>query len=235
LTVLFNIELVKLATCRTVKEAGVMKYLMWLGSRLRIQFIAGILTIVPIGATALILYWIFDWVDRLLQPAIQPIAGREIPGLGFGIMVLLIYLTGVIVSNVLGRRLLLYVESLLSRAPVPLVPQLYKGIKQIVLSFSEPGKVGFMQVVLVEFPRKGIRTLGFITNEASDPSGEKLFSVFIPTAPNPTSGYLQILREGEISRTKIPVSDALNMLASAGRVMPGKVSEEMFAAGLSSS
>ena len=84
-----------------------------------------------------------------------------------------------------------------------------------------------MQVVLVEFPRKGTRTIGFITNESYDKSGERLLNIFIPTSPNPTSGFLQIMREGEIIRTNISVDDALKMVVSAGRVSLEEVSDKL--------
>ena len=196
-----------------------------LGKKLRTQFLAGILIIVPIGATILILVWIFTAIDNILQPVISSMLGRVIPGVGFGITIVLIYLVGVIVSNVVGRKLLRYGESLLRRVPV--VRQLYTGIKQILESFSAPGKTGFMQVVLAEFPRKGMKTIGFITNESTDKSGKKLLNIFIPTAPNPTSGFLQIAREGEIIRTDISVDDALKMIVSAGRMLPEEVSSKL--------
>lgn len=208
-----------------------MKYIQrsswrWLGRKLRTQFLAGILTVVPIGATILILVWIFNTIDSILhlQPLIEGILGRPVPGVGFGITILLIYLVGVIVSNVLGRRLLHYGESLVTR--IPMVRQLYTGIKQILESFSTPSKTGFMQVVLVEFPRKGMRTLGFVTNESTDKSGKKLLNIFIPTAPNPTSGFLQIARESEVIRTDISVDDALKMVISAGRVSVKEIAEQ---------
>lgn len=198
----------------------------WLGRKLRTQFLAGILIVVPIGATILILVWIFNQIDSILhlQPLIERMLGRPVPGVGFGITILLIYLVGVTASNVLGRRLLRYGESLVTR--IPMVRQLYSGIKQIFESFSTPSKTGFMQVVLVEFPRKGMRTIGFITNESLDKSGKKLLNIFIPTAPNPTSGFLQIARESEITRTNISVDDALKMVVSAGRVSPPEVTEQ---------
>ncbi len=208
-----------------------MKYIQraswrWLGRKLRTQFLAGILVVVPIGATILILVWIFNTIDSILhlQPVIEGILGRPVPGVGFCITILLIYLVGVIVSNVVGRGLLRYGESLVTR--IPMVRQLYTGIKQILESFSTPSKTGFMQVVLVEFPRKGMRTIGFVTNESTDKSGKKLLNIFIPTAPNPTSGFLQIAREDEITRIDISVDDALKMVVSAGRVSPKEVTEQ---------
>jgi uncharacterized membrane protein len=187
-----------------------------LGKKLRAQFIAGLLVVVPLGASILILIWIFNGIDNILQPIIRAILGHNIPGVGFGITVILIYLAGVVASNIVGKKLISYWESLLARVPV--FRQLYTGIKQILDSFSAPRTTGFMQVVLVEFPRKGLRAVGFITNELSTPSGEKLYNVFIPTAPNPTSGFLEIVREEDMVRTKIPVNEALKMVVSAGRV-----------------
>ena len=85
-----------------------------------------------------------------------------------------------------------------------------------------------MQVVLIEFPRKGTRTIGFITNVESDGSRNKLYNVFIPTSPNPTSGFLQIVKEEEIVRTKISVDSALKMVVSGGRISPEEVRDKLF-------
>ena len=207
-----------------------MKYTHWLSwsglcRNLRKQFLAGVLVTIPLGATILILAWIFTTIDNILQPVIRGILGYRVPGVGFVITIVLIYLVGVIASNVFGKRLIQYGESLLSR--IPLVRPLYTGIKQLLDSFSKPGKSRFMQAVLVEFPRKGIWTMGFITNESSAESGEKRLNVFIPTSPNPTSGFLEIVKEDDIIRTNIPVDAALKMIISAGRVAPEEVSERL--------
>ena len=199
----------------------------WLGRNLRRHFLTGVLVIIPIGATIFILYWIFSSIDNILQPVIQLTLGRPIPGVGFGITVLLIYLVGVIASNVVGRRLIGYGESLLAK--VPLVRPLYAGIKQLVEGFSMPGKAGFTEAVLVEFPRKGIWTIGFVTNESLLKSGEKQLNIFIPTAPNPTSGFLQIVREDEVIRTNIPVDEAVKMVISAGKVSSQAISDSLSA------
>jgi len=185
----------------------------------------GIVVIVPIGATILIIAWIFAAIDGILEPVVVPILGRAVPGVGFAVTMLLIYLAGVIASNVGGRALIQYGETLLARVPV--VRQLYTSIKQILESFSIRGQSPLMQVVLVEFPRKGMRTIGFITNESFDESGNKLINIFIPTSPNPTSGFLQIVREEEIIRTSIPINDAMKMVISAGKVSPGEINEKL--------
>ena len=110
---------------------------------------------------------------------------------------------------------------------IPIIGQVYTGIKQILESLSTPGKTGFMQVVFIEFPRKGIRTIGFVTNESYDSAGEKLVNIFIPTSPNPTSGFLQIVRENEIIRTNMLVDDAIKMVVSAGRILPKEATDKL--------
>ncbi len=196
-----------------------------LSNRLGTQFLAGIVVIVPIGITILILYWIFSVIDNILQPVISSVWGHTITGVGFGITILLIYLAGVLTSNVLGKRLINFVESLLAKLPIFRYP--YTGIKQILNSFTTTEKTGFMRVVLVEFPRKGMNAIGFVTNESTGEPGNRLISVYIPAAPNPTSGFLQILREDNIIRTDIPVQEALEMVISAGRVSPKEVIDRL--------
>jgi len=193
--------------------------------KLRADFLTGILIVVPLGATVLILLWIFNAIDDVLQPIIRSVVGRTIPGVGFGTTIVLIFLIGVIASNVGGRKLVHYGESLLAR--VPLVRQLHTGIKQILVSFATPSEGGFLRVVLVEFPKKGMRAIGFVTNESYDKSGEKLLTVFIPTSPNPTSGYLEIVRETDIVQTDISIDDALKMVLSAGKVSLKEINDKL--------
>jgi uncharacterized membrane protein len=197
----------------------------WLVRKLRRQFLTGILVVVPLGATILILVWIFTTIDNILQPVIRLVLGRPLPGVGFVITIILIYLVGVIASNVGGKRLIRYGESILAK--VPIVRPLYSSIKQILGSFSTVGKTNLVQTVLVEFPRKGIWTIGFITKESTAQSGEAHLNIFIPTSPNPTSGFLQIVREDDVIRTDIPIDEALKMIVSAGKVSPQDISNRL--------
>ena len=198
------------------------------GKKLRAQFIAGIVIVVPIGAAILILRWLFLSIDNILQPVAQSLLGYTIPGLGIGITVVIIYLAGVIATNVIGRRLIRYGESLLAR--VPLFRYVYTGIRQILQSFTTR-EGGFLQVVLVEFPKQGMRALGFVTSESRLESGDKLLNVFIPTSPNPTSGYLEIVRESDVIRTSISIDDALKMVLSGGKVSLREVTDRLAAQG----
>ncbi len=194
-------------------------------SKVRAQFLAGILVVVPVIIAILILVWLFNYIDNLAQPVAKSLLGRTIPGLGFALTVVLIYLTGLVATSVIGKRLVSYIESLLAR--VPLFRYLYTSIKQIMVSFTTPSETKFLQVVLVEFPKKGMRVLGFITSESRAESGEKLLNVFIPTSPNPTSGYLEIVREDDIIRTNISIDDALKMILSAGKISLKEVSDRL--------
>lgn len=195
----------------------------WLLRTFRKNFLAGILIVVPLAVAAWILWWLFSSVDNLLQPVIEAIFGREIPGLGFGIFLVLIYITGVIASNYLGKRIIRYGESLLTRVPV--FRQLYIGAKQVVEGLSGAGinKAAFREVVFVEFPRDGMTTLAFITNEITNKSGKKLYAIYIPTAPVPTSGYFEMVTEDKITRTDIPVDEGIKMVISSGMILPDKV------------
>jgi len=195
------------------------------GRKVRAQFLAGILVVVPVIIAILILVWLFNYIDNLAQPVAKSLLGRTIPGLGFALTVVLIYLTGLVATSVIGKRLVGYIESLLAR--VPLFRYLYTSIKQIMVSFTTPSETKFLQVVLVEFPKKGMRVLGFVTSESRVESGEKLLNVFIPTSPNPTSGYLEIVRENDIIRTNISIDDALKMILSAGKISLKEVSDRL--------
>ena len=188
------------------------------GKTLRELFIAGLLIMVPLGASILILIWIFNSIDNILQPIISQVFGKEILGVGFGVTVILIFLAGVVARNFIGSKIFRYLDSLLDRVPV--FNLLYRSIRQIVTSFSISDKSGFMQVVLVEFPHKGMRAIAFITNEIIGADGEKSYTVLIPTAPNPTTGFMEIVKEEDITRTKLTVDEAVKMIISAGRVMP---------------
>lgn len=195
----------------------------WLIRTLRKHFLAGILVVVPIGVVILILVWFFSTIDGLLQPAIEFIFGREITGLGFAISLVLIYLAGVLASNIVGRRLIRFGESILARVPV--LKQLYSGSKQVVAGLSGTGlnKAAFREVVLVEFPRDGMKTIAFVTNEVKSKSGQKLLMIYIPTAPIPTSGYFEMVTEDKVIRTDISIDEAMQMVISSGMVSPAEI------------
>lgn len=188
------------------------------GRKIRGQFIAGLIVVVPVAASILILIWVFNGIDHILQPIIRQIAGHDIRGVGFGVTVVLIYLVGVVTRNFVGRRLIKFGNSAMMRVPVLRV--LYSGIRQIMQTVATQDKPSFLQVVLVEFPRKDIWALGFITKEITTESGEKFLNVLIPHSPTPWSGSFEIVQEKDIIRTQITVDDAVKMIVSGGMTAP---------------
>jgi uncharacterized membrane protein len=187
-------------------------------SRLRRDFLAGIFVIVPLVVTVLIFKWLFESIDGILAPAVEAIFGRPIPGIGFIAIILLVYIAGLIATNVVSGKAVRRAESLL--AQVPVIGDIYNILRQISESIMMPHKDGFKEVVLVEFPRPGMRTIGFVTNRIMDSSGQGLVNVYIPTTPNPTSGYLEIIPENDVVHTNISVDEAIKMVVSGGMVSP---------------
>jgi uncharacterized membrane protein len=196
--------------------------------KFRAVLIAGLVVTVPIGLTIWIFVWLFTEIDKLLQPVIKAVFGHEIIGVGFGVVVVLVLIVGTIATNVIGKRIVRWGESLLEK--VPMTRTIYVAIKQIAQSFSDPKKTRFMQVVLIEFPVKGMKTIAFITNEEKDKSGRKFFNVFIPTALNPTGGFVEIVREEDIIRTNLSVEEGLKMAISAGSMSPQGLGDSLMVA-----
>jgi|TARA_B100002003_G_C14029005_1_gene496056 uncharacterized membrane protein len=190
---------------------------------LRKHFLAGILVVVPLGVAIAAFAWLFSSIDNILQPRIEGIFGQAIPGLGFVVAIVLIYITGIIAENIIGGKLIHFGESLLTKVPV--FRQIYTGAKQVVEGLSGVGvnKAAFREVVFVEFPREGMQTIAFITSEITEKSGKKLFTIYVPTAPLPTSGYLEIVTEDKLIRTDIPVDEAMKMVISSGMILPTRM------------
>jgi uncharacterized membrane protein len=195
----------------------------WLYRVIRRHFLAGILVVVPIGVVILVLVWFFTSIDNILQPLIKTIFGQEIIGVGFAFTLVLIYLGGIVAENFIGRRLIRFGESTLEK--VPLLRQLYSGSKNVLAGLSGTGlnKAAFREVVLVEFPREGMQTIAFVTNEIKNTAGKTLLNIYIPTAPVPTSGYFEIVSEEKVVRTKIGVDEAMQMIISSGMISPAVI------------
>ncbi len=193
--------------------------------KLRDIVIAGLVVTVPIGLTIWIFAWLFTQIDQILRQVVKHIFGHEIIGVGFGVIVILVLIVGAIATNNLGKRIIGWGESLLGK--IPITRTIYDGIRQIIQSFSDPSKTGFMQVVMVQYPRKGVYTIGFVTNEHIDKAGKKLVNVFVPNSPNPMTGFLHIFDDVDVIRTSITIEEGLKMVVSAGRMSPKEVGDKM--------
>ncbi|SHJ12001.1 Uncharacterized membrane protein [Dethiosulfatibacter aminovorans DSM 17477] len=180
-------------------------------------FLSGIATILPIGITVLVLIWVFNLFDGALEKPMIWILGRRIPGLGLLVFVTFVILVGMLTSNLIGRKIAQWGESLLSR--IPLINIIYNPIKDVVTTLSNNKSKSFQKVALVEFPSKGIKSIGFVTNSSFTIDGEEKLSVFIPTTPNPTNGFLVIMEKSDVALLDIPVDEGIKMVVSMGSVM----------------
>ncbi|MFC1923968.1 DUF502 domain-containing protein [Chloroflexota bacterium] len=187
-------------------------------SKLRQYFIAGLVVLTPLVATVLVMKWLFDFIDGIMAPLFELILGRSIPGIGFVVLVILIYLTGLMAANVFGKRIIQFIETVVERVPV--FREIYKAFNQVIDSLTLSQKGAFKEVVIVEFPRAGMKTVAFVTNKFSDKHGKELLNIYIPTAPNPTSGFFQIVPTESVLKTNMSVEDAMKIVLSAGMIVP---------------
>jgi len=185
-------------------------------------FITGLLVIIPVWATFYVLKAILGWIDRMLGPRLAQYIGLEIPGLGIVTLFLLILIVGMLSANYIGRRFVKYSDALLQK--VPLVRGVYTTVKKIMETFSL--KQNFHGVALVEYPRKGCYSVGFVTGDVRGESvglTGKFMTVFVPTTPNPTAGFLLILPENEVTQLDMSVEDGMQFIISIGLVPMNEV------------
>jgi len=141
--------------------------------------------------------------------------------LGFILTIASLYFLGLIISNVFGKKLYKLFESLLEK--IPFVSKVYKSIKQITASLSGANSKAFQKVVLVEYPRKGLWTIAMVTGETLDDKDEKYYNIFVPTTPNPTSGYLLFIKSTETKKLDLSVEEGLKIIVSGGMISPEKL------------
>ena len=199
---------------------------------LRRYLIAGLLVWVPLGITFFVIKFLLDLMDRLLL--LLPVAWRpetllgfSIPGFGFILALAILLITGAIGANLLGRTLLRLWEGLLAR--IPLVRTVYSSAKQIISSLLSTGSHSFRKVLLIEYPRKGIWTVCFQTgpaaNEIQTHLEKESLTVFVPTTPNPTSGFLMIVAKEDTRELDMDIETALKFVMSLGLAVNANKSE----------
>lgn len=196
-------------------------------SRLKRYLIAGLLVWVPAGVTFFVLRLIIDLMDRtllLIPEAYRPetILGFRIPGLGILLTVTLLLITGFFTANLIGRRMVGRWESLLSR--IPLVSPIYTGVKKVSETLLSDQTPAFRKVLLVEYPRRDIWSLAFMTanqlGEVQAKTGKEVVCVFVPTTPNPTSGFIIMVPREDIVELDMTIDEAFRMIVSLGVVVP---------------
>ena len=194
----------------------------------RRYLIAGLLVWVPVGITWFVIKFMIDLMDQtvlLLPESLRPenLLGYRIWGLGVVLTVVILLVTGMIVANLVGRKLVSIGELLLDR--IPLVRSIYSGVKQVMETMLAGSGKSFRSVVLVEYPRKEMWTLAFLTGERGvkemeDKTGRELSHIFVPTTPNPTSGFFLVVPSSDVIVLDMSIDDGLKLIMSAGVVVP---------------
>jgi uncharacterized membrane protein len=197
---------------------------VWL--RLRRYFLSGLVVFLPLSLTIYLFFLTLELADSFLGQYIEPYFAREFGfyfrGISILICILIIFLIGFFVTNFLGKRIFAAFEALLLR--LPFFRQVYPAIKEISHFLFATKRAAFKQVILLEYPRKGLYSIGFITNDTSkklyEKTGQELCNVFVPSAPGPLTGYVILVPRNEITPLDISVEEAVRFIVSGGVVNP---------------
>ncbi len=197
---------------------------------LRASFLTGIVVIAPVGLTIWLIWTTIGWIDGVVLPLVpsgfrpEQYIGVDLRGVGVIFFLIFTIIVGWIAKGLIGRSLIRYAESLVDRMPV--VRSIYSGIKQISETVFAQSERSFEKACLIQYPRRGIWAIGFISTTARGEvseraeTGGKLLSIFVPTTPNPTSGFLLFFPEEDVIQLDMSVEDAAKLVISAGLVYP---------------
>ena len=195
--------------------------------KLRTIIVAGLLVWIPLGLTIFVIKLLIDLLGQtylLIPPALRPenLIGTEIPGIGVIVAIIVVLLTGLVTANYFGKSIVKAWDAFLDR--IPLIRSIYSPLKKFSELVLSDQTQSFSKVLLIEYPRKGIYSLCFQTSkelgEVQNQAGEEMVCVYIPTTPNPTSGYIVLVPQNEVKELKMSVEDALKMIISLGVVVP---------------
>ncbi|HAV07665.1 MAG TPA: hypothetical protein DCX13_02160, partial [Rhodobacteraceae bacterium] len=199
-------------------------------ARLRSSFLTGIVVILPVALTIWLILSLVGWVDSVVLPLvpaqIQPdkYIGLNLRGVGLIIFLIFTILVGWVAKGLIGRSLIRFAESLVERMPV--VRSIYSGVKQIAETIFAQSDRNFEKACLIEYPRRGMWGIGFISTQAKGeikaraPGGAEMLTIFLPTTPNPTSGFLLFVPKEDVIELDMSLEDAAKLIISAGLVYP---------------
>ncbi|MBT8397646.1 MAG: DUF502 domain-containing protein [Gemmatimonadetes bacterium] len=193
--------------------------------RIRSRLVSGVAVLIPLFVTFLILRALFGFTAGILLPFLDPAVENWPPAaraaLSLVILLLVVFALGELATHLVGRRIIGLVEALLLKVPV--VRVIYKTSRQVVSAFERGERSAFRSVVLVEFPHPGLMSIGFVTSSFEKPDGSGWHTVFVPTSPNPTSGFLQVVPSSSVVSTKFTVEEAFQMVMSVGVMSPAEL------------
>ncbi|MEP9410178.1 MAG: DUF502 domain-containing protein [Candidatus Brocadia sp.] len=197
----------------------------------RKRMLTGLLLILPVYVTFFVVKFLFGFIGGTLAPVIKKVLhfyGVALPKTTldefvitfFGLILTFIalYFIGIFAANFLGKAIINYFENLLTKTPV--IRNIYSSVKQIIHAVTLPGKQAFKRVVLVDFPKAGTKSIGFVTGATQHNNEKKLLTIFIPTTPNPTTGFLIFTTEEDVIDSNLSVEEAFKILFSGGVLTP---------------
>ncbi len=189
---------------------------------LRRQFLTGLLVLAPIVITGYIVWKSFVSIDSVIEPLQKRFPLIDIPGIGFVVVLLFILFSGILASNLIGRRLLEMGDRILNG--LPLIRRIYFALKEISQALLADRKTAFQRVVLIHYPHENSYALAFVTRAGVDYFdslvGEEMVNVFVPTTPNPTSGFMLMIPKRAIFSVDLSVEEAMKMVISGGAFSP---------------
>ncbi len=192
--------------------------------KIRNLFITGLLVLLPLVMTVYLIWYLFIFLDNLSSPIFTYLLGRDIPGIGVMFAIGVIFIVGLLTTNILGKKIIDLGEYILLK--IPLFRNIYLSIKRILDGIFTTNNASFKKAVMFEYPRKGIYQIGFLTKESSNLfekiTGEKMYNVFLPTTPNPTSGMFIMVPIKEVYELNISVEEALKLIISGGILSPAE-------------
>jgi uncharacterized membrane protein len=192
------------------------------------KFLTGLFVSIPAILTILAMRWFFDFVDGLLEPVYYSILGYHTPGLGFLSAIIIIFIVGIVSTNVFGKKIISLFERIFLNLPV--FKGFYTAVKHLVDAFSPDNKsVSFKKFVIIEYPRPGAFAFGFLTKEctvkaSNDGKESCLRAVYVPTN-NLYLGEIVLLREGDVFYTDIPIEEGIKIILSGGIAAPNRIGE----------
>jgi uncharacterized membrane protein len=196
-----------------------MKFFQSIKRRSKNYFLSGILVVVPIVITIFVVKAIFTFLDELLLPYLMPQLGYWVPGIGIIITFAGIYLIGILVTNFIGRKFVSLGEKIVLNIPV--AKSIYGSVKQIMETFSFKSEDSGKKVVMVEYPKENVWSIGLINGEINHPdSKDKLYNILIIAAINPTSGFFILVPQNKVVHLNISVEEAMKWIVSGGIVIP---------------
>ena len=191
----------------------------------RNYFLTGLISIFPLAITYFIINWLFIFFSGPGKKIINYFFSDYNLSIiehvvGFILTFLFIYIVGAIISNVLGKKIYLLFEKLLAK--IPLVSYIYNTIKQITDTLSISQKQAFQKVVYIEYPKEDIWTIALVTGESQDSGGVEYYQIFVPTTPNPTSGFMLFVKKENAKETQMSIDEGLKIIISGGMLAPKK-------------